>query len=468
MKRALLGLCLVGLAAGALAQRPPNVIVIFADDLGWGDLSCYGQTHYKTPFLDKMAEQGMRFTDFYVASPGCSPSRAALLTGCYPQRVSVPQVLNPDSKTGLNPDETTIAEMLRARGYATAMVGKWHLGVTPPLMPLAQGFDEYYGLPYSNDMWPMNGKQWPPLFLYEGNTPVEPVKDMATQGLLTRKYTERALDFIRRHREKPFFLYFAHSMTHVPINASPSFLGKSGAGLYGDTTVELDWSVGRIMEEVTRLGLDKDTLIVFTSDNGPWLPYGDWAGSSGGLREGKGTTFEGGMREPGIFWWPGHIPAGRVCHEVATTMDLLPTIAAYTGAALPSKEIDGHDITDLLKGTPGAKSPTDAFFYYWPGELQAVRAGRWKLHVPHKHRHQEGLPGKDGKRAGEVTAEIGLSLFDLITDPDETDNVAAEHPDIVVRLLKLIEEERKKLGDTGTKTKGDEVRPPGRVVGSGL
>lgn len=455
------------LAAITASQQPPsdrpNFVVIFCDDLGYGDLSCYGQTAYRTPNLDRMVSEGMRFTDFYAASPACSPSRAALLTGCYPMRVSVPQVLNPESPTGLSLDEQTIAEVLKPKGYATACVGKWHLGVKN-LLPTHQGFDTYFGLPYSNDMWPQNGKNWPPLLLFRDTQPVEEIRNLDDQATLTGRYTQFATDFIKTNRHRPFFLYLAHSMTHVPIAASREFLGKSGRGLYADTVLEVDASVGRILRTLKDLKLDKKTLVVFTSDNGPWRPYGNHAGSPGPFREGKGTTFEAGMREPGIFWWPGQIPAGKVCREMATTMDLLPTLASISGALLPEKPIDGHDIGRLLRSEPGAKSPYKWFFYWWPDELQAIRSGDWKLHVPHKHRHQTQPAGTDGKPAGEVTKEIGLSLFDLRTDPGESNNVADQHPDTVRRLLAILEIGRRELGDKLTKTKGTDVRTPGRVM----
>lgn len=456
----------LGLAALCLSTvlRPPNFVVIFCDDLGYGDLSCHGNKAYRTPNLDRMAREGMRFTNFYAASPACSPSRASLLTGCYPTRVSVPQVLNPDSKTGLNPQETNLASLLKPLGYATACVGKWHLGVKN-LMPTRQGFDYFFGLPYSHDMWPTNGKNWPPLWLYEDERPIEEIKSLDQQGELTGRYTKVAVDFIEKNKNRPFFLYLPHSMPHVPLAASKRFLGKSGAGLYGDVVQEIDWSVGEIFKALRKNGLDQNTLVVFSSDNGPWRPYGDHAGSTGGLREGKGTTFEAGFREPGIFRWPGKVPAGIVSDAMATTMDLLPTIAALAGAKLPNKKIDGHDIRPLIFGEPNAVTPYKWFYYFWPDELQAVRSGDWKLHVPHRHRFQTELAGTDGKPAGEVTREIGLSLYDLSKDPGETTNVADRYPEIVRRLLRLIEIGREELGDSITKTKGSEVRPPGRVEG---
>ncbi len=410
-----------------------------------------------------MAKEGVRFTNFYAASPACSPSRASLLTGCYPQRVSVPHVLNPDSKTGLNPDETTLAEAVKPLGYTTACIGKWHLGVNN-LMPTNHGFDSFFGLPYSNDMWPPNGSNWPALHLFEGNERVQEIKGLADQATLTSRYTRAATDFISSNKSKPFLLYLAHSMPHVPIAASPRFVGGSGKGLYADTIQEIDWSVGEILATLRKNGIDRNTLVFFSSDNGPWRPYGDHAGSSGGLREGKGTTFEAGFRVPGIFWQPGAIPAGRVSTQVASTMDVLPTVAAMADGKLPERKIDGHDIRPLLKDAE-SRTPWKWFYYYWPGELQAVRSGDWKLHVAHSHRHQTEPAGAGGRSAGEVVQQIELSLFNLASDPGETTNLASKYPEIVKRLMRMIRVGREELGDTITKSKGTEVRPPGRVNG---
>lgn len=454
---------MLALAACLVALPPPNFIIVFCDDLGYGDLSCYGNREYDTPNLDRMAREGVRLTDFYVASPACSPSRAALLTGCYPQRVSVPQVLNPDSPTGLNPNETTLPEILKGRGYTTACVGKWHLGVKN-LMPTKHGFDEFFGLPYSNDMWPPNGKHWPELHLFRGDKEIEAVDSLDDQAELTGRYTRYALDFMRRYRARPFFLYLAHSMPHVPIAASPKFAGKSGRGLYADTVQEIDDSVGQLLAEVKKLGLDRRTMVIFSSDNGPWRPYGNHAGSPGPFREGKGTTFEAGFRVPGIFRMPGTIPAGRVTRELATTMDLVPTLTAMADARPPTEKIDGYDIRGLLTGK-SKKTPYQEFFYYWPGELQAVRSGKWKLHVPHSHRHQTEPVGRNGRSAGEVTERIGLSLYDLELDPGETLNLASKYPQVVERLLLKIARERRELGDTLTKTPGAQVRAPGHIGG---
>lgn len=453
---------MLGVLAGLVfAATPPNFVIIFADDLGYGDLSCYGNRAYKTPNLDRLAAEGVRFTNFYSASPGCSPSRAALLTGSYPVRVGVPQVLNPDSPTGLNPAEANLANTLKPLGYATACVGKWHLGVKN-LMPTHQGFDTFYGLPYSNDMWPPNGAHWPKLFLHRDTEPVEEVRTLEDQAELTGKYTRHAVEFIKANRKKPFLLYLAHSMPHVPIAASKRFAGKTGRGLYADTITELDWSVGEVIKTLKREGLENNTLVFFASDNGPWLPYGDHAGASAGLREGKGTSFEGGFRVPGIFRWPGRIPAGQVRDEIVTTMDVLPTVAKLSGAKLNEEARDGSDISHLLFDE-SKEEVRPWFYYFWPGQLQAVRSGDWKLHVPHEHRHQTQPAGRSGKPAGEVTEKIGLSLFNLTDDPGESKNLASERPDVVARLVRMIEIGRRELGDTLTGAKGTGVRPPGRV-----
>lgn len=369
--------------AAAPAQRPPNVVVVFTDDQGYGDLSCYGHPTIHTPHIDALAAGGARLTQFYVASPVCSPSRAALLTGCYPKRVSMHEhVVFPAYDYGLHTDEVTIADLLRGRDYATGCFGKWHLGHRPGLMPLDQGFDTFSGVPYSNDMAQVHRK---PENKYRFRLPW--IEDNAVvewepnQRLLTRRATAAALRFIEKSRNQPFFCYVPHSMPHVPLYASDRFAGHSPRGLYGDVIEEIDWSVGEIVATLDRLGLREQTLIVFTTDNGPWLPYELQGGSAGLLRGGKGSNWEGGQRVPCIANWPGTIPAGTVCRELATTMDLLPTIAKLAGAdtsQLPP--VDGHDIGALLRAEAGAKSPTAHFVYYTSnGKLAGVRRGAWKL-----------------------------------------------------------------------------------------
>ncbi len=459
-----LGYCTLLDAAPTAREELPNVIIVFTDDQGYQDLSCFGSPDIKTPNIDRMAEQGRRFTDFYVAAPVCSASRAALLTGCYPQRVGIQGVLFPEARIGINPKELTIAEVLKRRGYATAIVGKWHLGSRPRFLPTRHGFDEYFGLPYSNDMWPRNRyrkKPYDPLPLIKGEKAIEHDPD---QSQLTTRYTEYAVDFIERNKDRPFFLYLAHSMPHVPLHVSDKYKGSSPRGLYGDVIQEIDWSVGVILDMLRRLKLDKKTLVVFTSDNGPWLTYGrQHAGSADPLREGKGTSFEGGFREPCIMWWPGTIPAGTTCNEMALSMDLLPTLAKLTGVELPKDRIiDGKDIWPLMSGEKDATTPHEAFAFYFGGTLQAIRSGRWKLHFPHGYMTII-VPGKDNRRGTEEVRWIGLSLFDLNGDVGETTNVADQHPDVVERIEKLAERFRDDLGDQARQRKGKNIRPPGYV-----
>lgn len=451
-------------SAAESRREAPNIIVVFADDLGYADLGCYGAKGYQTPHLDRIAREGVRFTDFYVPQAVCSASRAALLTGCYPNRIGILGALNAASRVGISGAETTIAELLKSRGYATAIFGKWHLGCQQKFLPPRHGFDEYFGLPYSNDMQPNPRRPGthPNLPLFDGMRVIETNPD---QSHLTTWYTEHAVSFIERHRDTPFFLYVPQSMPHIPLFVSEKFRGKSPRGIYGDVIQEIDWSVGQILETLQRLQLEKKTLIIFTSDNGPWLPYGEHGGLAGPLREGKGSSFEGGVRVPCVMRWPGQIPAGSVCREPAMTIDLLPTFARLTGASLPAnRKIDGLEITALMTGTPGARSPHEAFYFYWGQALQAIRSGRWKLHVPHEYRSMEGVaPGKDGVGADYARRKIGLALYDLDADVGETRDVAASHPDEVERLLKYAEAARDDLGDAATKRVGKNVRQPGRI-----
>ncbi len=452
--------------AGTFADEPPappNIVLIFADDLGYGDVGCYGAKGYHTPHLDRLAKEGVRFTDFYVAQAVCSASRAALLTGCYSNRVSILGALGPKARHGINDRETTLAELLKTRGYATAIYGKWHLGHHPRFLPTRHGFDEYFGLPYSNDMWPKHPetKEFPDLPLIEGEKTIALNPD---QSQLSTRYAEHAVSFIERHQDQPFFVYLAHSMPHVPLFVSDKFRGKTPRGTFGDVIEEIDWSVGRVLETLERLGLDERTLVIFTSDNGPWLSYGDHAGSAGALREGKGTSFEGGVREPCLMRWPGKIAAGAVCHEPVMTIDLLPTLAKLAGADLPEdRTIDGLDIWPLMAGQPGATSPHEALFFYWGGELQAIRSGRWKLHFPHAYRTLSNGGGHGGMPAKYEQRRIELSLFDLDADPGERQDIAAEHPDVVARLKSLAERARDDLGDTAAGRKGKNVRPAGQL-----
>jgi len=456
--------------------RKPNIVLILMDDMGYGDVDAYGGIGYTTPHIDRLAAEGMRFTNFYAAQPICTASRAAILTGCYPNRIGIHGVLFPHSKEGLSSQEKTIAGMLKQTGYATGMVGKWHLGDARKFLPLQHGFDFYFGLPYSNDMWPMgyDGKpitdtsdsryRYPPLPLIEGNKTIRYINTQHDQDMLTTWYTEQAVKFIRTHKSKPFFLYFAQSMVHVPLGVSDRFRGKSRQGLFGDVMMEIDWSVGQVMETLKKEGLDSNTLVIFTSDNGPWLSFGNNAGSSGGLREGKMTTFEGGQREPALMRWPGVITPGTVCNKLSANIDILPTLAAITGASLPSRKIDGLSILPLLKGLPGANPRDHLFYYYEKNSLEAVREGPWKLILPHHYPSSEGeLPGKDGWPGKTHRDSIGLVLYDMRRDPGERYDVKAQHPDVVKRLEKLVESAREDLGDDLTGRPGKNRRPPGHL-----
>ena len=411
----------------------PNFVIILTDDQGYQDLGCYGSPDIATPNLDHMAAQGVRFTDFYAAASICSPSRAALLTGCYPPRTGVTRVLFPKDDIGLSRNCATIAEVLRKQGYATACIGKWHLGHKPEFLPTRRGFEYYFGIPYSNDM-PIDpeARLADDVLLREGatidtirkgtgartDTPLmrgeEVIEYPVDQSTLTQRYTREALDFINANRDRPFLLYLPHTMPHVPLAASVEFRGRSRRGPYGDAIEEIDWSTGEILRTLTELGLEKSTLVVFTSDNGPWLSLGNHAGCALPLRDGKFTTYEGGMREPCIAWWPGTIPEGLTCTEVASTMDLMPTIARLAGASLPEVQtIDGKNILPLLTGQPGAKSPHEAFCYFSHTTAEAVRCGKWKL------RH---------------AADQEPELYNLEEDIAESTNAAGDFPETVARL----------------------------------
>jgi arylsulfatase A-like enzyme len=448
------------------AKRLPNIILVFADDLGYADIGSFstqgGAKGYQTPHLDRLAREGMRFTDFYVAQAVCSASRTALLTGSYPNRVGILGALNHTARHGIHADEMTIAEVLKQKGYATAAIGKWHLGHHPQFLPTNNGFDEYLGLPYSNDMWPKNPDKgtidYPDLPLYDGLNVIERDPD---QSQLTTRYTERGMSFIERSKDKPFFLYVAHSMPHVPLFVSDKFKGKTARGLYGDVISEIDWSVGQLLAAVKKHNLDKDTLVIFTSDNGPWHLYGDHGGSAGPLRGYKATQFEGGVRVPFVARWPGRIPAGKSNATPMMTIDVLPTLAEIAGAPLPKLPIDGRSILPQLKGQRNARPPHEALFFFWGRELQAMRSGQWKLHFPHPY--VEHQPANGGKRGTVTNHQIELSLYDLSRDLGETTNVAAQHPDVVKRLQALAETMRDDLGDSLTNRAATKARPAGQM-----
>lgn len=465
----------VGSAPQAVAakKKSPNVVVIFMDDMAYADIGPFGAKAYPTPHLDRMAKEGRKFTDFYVTQAVCSASRAGLLTGCYNVRVGIFGALGPKSNNGLHANEVTLAELCKQKGYATAIYGKWHLGHHKQFLPMQHGFDDYFGLPYSNDMWPYHPgvlhlpmkerlKRWPHLPLIDKNEIINTQVSGKDQELLTTQYTERAVEFIKKNRDNPFFLYVPHSMVHVPLFVSDKFKGKSGAGLFGDVMMEVDWSVGQILETLRKHKLDKDTLVVFTSDNGPWLSYGDHAGSSGPLREGKGTMFDGGCRESTLMWWPGTVPAGSVCSTPAMTIDILPTVAELIGAKLPAHKIDGKSIVNLVTGK-NDKSPQEAYYFYYGQQLQAIRMGKWKLHFPHGYRTMAGRPGGTGGIPTKYSqAKIGLSLFNLEEDIGESTDVKAKHPKVVAKMQALGQAMRKELGDQGKKGSGQ--REAGRLA----
>jgi arylsulfatase A-like enzyme len=479
----LLSLLLSSCAGGPRRdERPPNIVIILTDDQGYTDVGCFGAKDLKTPNLDRMAAEGVRLTDFYVSQAVCTASRAALMTGCYPNRVGLQGALNHESRVGISDGEVLLPQLCRSRGYATGIFGKWHLGCFPPFLPTRHGFDEWSGIPYSNDNGPLHPtvRGLPPLPLYENETVVERDPD---QRLFTRRITDRAVRFIERNRERPFFLYVPHIMPHIPIHASDAFRGRSARGLYGDVIEELDGSVGEILSALKSNGVDDRTLVVFFSDNGPNLSYGSHGGDSTPFREGKLTTFEGGVRSPFIARWPGVISAGRISREPAMEIDLLPTMARLAGAPRPDHAIDGLDIFPMLTGD--SKSPHEALFFYGGEELQAVRSGGWKLHVAHEYLTVAGPTRTDGKPANfenmkpesmELSGIRGIAsrhgyrvektpqaLYDLAVDPGETRDVSAAHPEVVRRLESFLEKERAELGDSLTGRKGSGVRPVGRL-----
>ncbi len=466
MKRTIGFLCVLILICSCsdVENQRPNIVLIFTDDQGYGDLSCFGSQTISTPNIDALAENGMKFTDFHVSSAVCTPSRASLLTGCYPDRVSLPNVLFPDGSwgsnpnIGLNPEEETIAELLKEQGYATAMAGKWHLGHKPKFLPTQHGFDQYLGVPYSNDMPIESGmKLADDVLLRNGmtrdminnykeleienkryNTPLmkdgEVIEFPADQATLTKRYTEFCVDFINEQTSKsPFFVYLAHTMPHIPIYASKAFAGISKGGLYGDVIEEIDWSVGEVVKALEENGALENTLVIFTSDNGPWLSFGNHGGSAGVLRGGKFDAWEGGFRVPAVMAWPRKIPKGSTSHQLATTLDILPTLVEITGAKYPSKKIDGQSILSLLKGEK-MEELEDRYFYYFGGrKVKAVRKGRWKYIVPHKG----GIviePGKDGVNGKSEGIDNPEALYDLDNDISESINVMGDYPEIVQEL----------------------------------
>jgi arylsulfatase len=447
-------------------ELTPNVVLIFTDDQGYQDVGTFGADDIATPNLDQMAAEGIKLTSFYAAQAVCSASRAGILTGCYPNRIGIHNAMMPNSKIGINPTETTLAEMLKNKGYATAIYGKWHLGDQLEFLPTKHGFDEWFGIPYSNDMWPLHPLQgpvfdFPDLPLYENETVIDTLTD---QTNLTTQITERSVDFINRNKDNPFFLYVPHPQPHVPLFVSEKFKGKSNRGLYGDVIMEIDWSVGQIMDALNANGLEENTIVIFTSDNGPWLAYGNHAGSALPFREGKGTAWEGGQREPFIMKYPNKIKAGRSIDTPVMAIDILPTIAEITNTELPIKTIDGKSVWKVLTGE-SKESPQEAyFFYYKVNELHGVRYGKWKLYFPHNYRTMRGQkPGKDGIPSSYKMIDLDeIELYDVINDLSETKNVAKENPEVVEKIKLLANTMRFRLGDSLIELEGSETRKPGR------
>ena len=455
----------------------PNFILIFMDDLGYGDIMPFGSINYETPNINKLVKEGMLFTNFYSVQAVCSASRAALLTGCYSNRIGISGALGPYSTTGLNENEITIAELLKERGYSTSIFGKWHLGFQEKFLPLNHGFDTFLGVPYSNDMWPVdfNGKQitdtsnwkkktYPQLPLIKDFKKIDEIRTLEDQAKLTTLYTEKAVEFIKKNKDNPFFLYLPHSMPHVPIAVSNKFKGKSSQGLFGDLMMEIDWSVGEIIKALKKNNLEKNTLVIFTSDNGPWLNFGNHAGSTGGLREGKGTSFEGGQRVPTIMKWPKVIPGGSISNKITATIDLFPTIANITSSDLPKHKIDGIDISSILEGKINANPRDHLFYYYGKNDLEAVRKDNWKLVFPHETRsYKNVLPKNDGHPGPYSKFKAEYALYNLRRDPGEQYNVMELYPAVVKDLEKLAEIARNDLGDNLNNRKGNNVRETGNI-----
>lgn len=451
-----------------IAANHTNFIIINLDDVGYGDFSCNGAYGYTTPNIDRMAADGIRFTHFLAGQPISGASRAGLLTGCYPNRIGFAGAPGPDSNYGIHSEEMTIGELLKQKGYSTAIFGKWHLGDAKQFLPLQNGFDEYYGLPYSNDMWPNHPQQgevfnFPDLPTYDGN---EVVGYNTDQTKFTTDYTTRSVNFIKKNKDKPFLLYLAHSMPHVPLAVSDKFKGKSQQGLYGDVMMEIDWSVGEVLKTVRELGLEENTLVVLTSDNGPWANYGNHAGSAGGLREAKATTFDGGNRIPCVMYWKGKTQAGTACNKLASNIDLFPTLAEISGAQLPARKIDGVSLLSLIEGHKEA-NPRESFVYYFnKNDLEAVTDGMFKLVFPHKYvTYGAYVPGNDGQPGKLTNLELmKAEMYDLRRDPGERYDVISQYPETAAKLMKIADRKRAELGDNLTRMKGSERRDPGYIT----
>lgn len=458
--------------------RPPNVILFFVDDMGYADIGPFGARDYPTPNLDALSASGRRFTDFHVSAPVCSASRASLMTGVLNVRLGINGAYSPKAEIGLNPAETTLAEICKQKGYETAVFGKWHLGHHPKFLPTSQGFDVYEGIPYSNDMWPQHPryahlpidhperyKVYKSLPFVHNEEVVNPDLKSEDQALLTRWATESAVAFIEKNHGRPFFIYMPYSMVHVPIFASDRFLGKSGAGLFGDVVMELDWSVGEVIKSLDRFGVRENTLVIFTTDNGPWASYGEHAGSAGIYRGFKHTNFEGGTRVPTLMSWPSKIPANSNCDSFSSTIDILPTIAKLIDAELPKHKIDGKDIQDLMFSKEKMATPHEYFPYYGRGELQAIRNEHWKLVFPHRYSSLNGEPGgKGGFPVKYETNVAELALYNLDMDPSESTNVKKKYPEVFKALVSAADAYRNELGDKLTNSIGTKLREPGQLA----
>lgn len=443
----------------------PNIIFVLTDDLGFNDLSSYGSTIIHTPNLDKLASEGALLNSYYSPQAVCSASRASILTGSYPNRIGFSGALGPNSKKGINPNELLISEMLKDKGYKTAVYGKWHLGDNKKFLPTRHGFDDFYGILYSNDMWPFHAEypdSYPDLMLYDKETPIKVLED---QSNLTKDLTTKSVEFIEKNKNNPFFLYLAHPQPHVPLFASSNFSGKSENGLYTDVIQEIDHSVGAIMKALKDNDLEDNTIVVFTSDNGPWLSYGEHAGSTGIYKEGKGTTWEGGQRVPCIVWYPNEIKPNTVISAPLMGIDWLPTFASVTNSKLSENKIDGKNIWEVLINKTD-KSPHEAlFFYYHVNSLHAVRYGDWKMYFPHRYRTLNGRKGRnDGSPIKYQYVNLEkMELYNLVEDPSETKNIFDQHPEIAKKIEKLADIKRDEIGDDLTKVKGTENRPVGMI-----
>jgi arylsulfatase A-like enzyme len=473
MKKLLLIIPLFIASFNAIAQqKQPNVVIIMMDDMGYGDTEPYGMTGISMPNFNRLSKEGTRFTHYNAAQPICTASRAALLTGCYSNRVGMTGALLPADKKALNPNEETIAALLKNAGYATGMFGKWHLGNKPPYWPTHYGFDTFFGIPYSHDIWNRDKDgnlvtnkndlryTWPPLPLISGDRVIDSITSKQKLSELLTQLTEHSVQFIKKNKNKPFFLYMAQTMPHTPLAPSVRFKGKSAMGEFGDQIMELNWSIGEILKTLDQEGLAKNTIVIVTSDNGPWLNYGDHAGSSGGFREGKSTSWEGGTRVPLWIRWPGKVEAGGVNSMLMTNMDILPTLVAAAGAKLPKKQIDGINFLPVWTGKT-TTDPREVFYYYFgKNSLEGIRYQHWKLVLPHQSGTYAALHGKDGNGGKIGRVDVPLALYDLAHDPGEAYDIQQNYPEIVKKIMDLAELARQDMGDDLTKREGKNLRKP--------